>query len=60
MLFASYNIQYGTGKDGRVDLARIADAVKEADVIALQEVERHWPRTGDVDQVGRASCRERV
>jgi endonuclease/exonuclease/phosphatase family metal-dependent hydrolase len=51
MLFASYNIQYGTGKDGRVDLARIADAVKEADVIALQEVERHWPRTGDVDQV---------
>jgi endonuclease/exonuclease/phosphatase family metal-dependent hydrolase len=51
MLFASYNIQYGTGKDGRVDLGRIADAVGAADVIALQEVERHWPRTGDIDQV---------
>jgi endonuclease/exonuclease/phosphatase family metal-dependent hydrolase len=50
MLFASYNIQYGTGKDGKVDLARIAAAVDGADVIALQEVDRHWPRTGDVDQ----------
>ncbi len=52
MLFASYNIQYGTGKDGKIDLGRIADAVRGADVIALQEVERHWPRTGDVDQPG--------
>ncbi len=51
MLFASYNIQYGTGKDGKVDLWRIAAAVKGADVIALQEVDRHWPRTNDVDQV---------
>ncbi|CAN0261643.1 unnamed protein product [Phaeothamnion confervicola] len=50
MLLASYNIQYGTGKDGKVDLPRIAAALKGADVIALQEVDRHWPRTGDVDQ----------
>jgi len=50
MLFASYNIQYGTGKDGKIDLRRIADAVRGADVIAMQEVERFWPRTGDVDQ----------
>jgi endonuclease/exonuclease/phosphatase family metal-dependent hydrolase len=52
MLFVSYNIQYGTGKDGKIDLARIADSVRGADVVALQEVDRHWPRTGDVDQPG--------
>eukprot|EP01030_Chromulinospumella_sphaerica_P031480 gene31480-32107_t len=38
--FVSYNIQYGTGRDNVVDLARIARAVQGADVIALQEVER--------------------
>jgi endonuclease/exonuclease/phosphatase family metal-dependent hydrolase len=41
MQFVSYNIQYGTGRDKQVDLARIADAVRGADVIALQEVERY-------------------
>ncbi|MDH3375419.1 MAG: endonuclease/exonuclease/phosphatase family protein [Gammaproteobacteria bacterium] len=51
MKFVSYNIQYGTGKDGRVDLPRIADEVAGADVIALQEVERFWRRTADTDQV---------
>jgi len=50
MIFASYNIQYGTGRDGRVDLARVAAAVAHADVIALQEVERFAARTGMVDQ----------
>lgn len=50
MLFASYNIQYGTGRDGNVDLARIARAVQAADVIALQEVERFTQRTGLEDQ----------
>lgn len=50
MQFVSYNIQYGTGRDGRVDLARIAHAVSGADVIALQEVERFSQRTGMVDQ----------
>jgi endonuclease/exonuclease/phosphatase family metal-dependent hydrolase len=40
MRFVSYNIQYGTGKDGRVDLARIAGEIGDADVIALQEVVR--------------------
>ena len=46
MRFVSYNIQYGKGRDGRFDLARIADAVRAADVIALQEVERYWLRVG--------------
>ena len=50
MRFASYNIQYATGRDGRVDLARIARAVDGADVIALQEVERFAARTGLADQ----------
>jgi len=46
----TYNIQYGLGKDARYDLRRIASEVAGADVIALQEVERHWERSGDVDQ----------
>ena len=50
MRFVTYNIQYGKGRDGRFDLRRIADAVREADVIALQEVERYYVRSGMVDQ----------
>ncbi len=46
MRFVTYNIQYALGKDRRFDLARIAEAVEGADVIGLQEVERHWPRPG--------------
>src|SRR5437762_10861455 len=49
MKFVTYNIQYGLGKDSRYDLARIAREVETADVIALQEVERHWQRSGCVD-----------
>jgi endonuclease/exonuclease/phosphatase family metal-dependent hydrolase len=45
----TYNIQYGLGADGRYDLARIASEVAGADVIALQEVDRHWQRSGFVD-----------
>lgn len=33
--FVTYNIHYSQGKDGRYDLARIADEVRGADVIAL-------------------------
>lgn len=50
MKFVTYNIQYGLGQDGRTDLPRIAAAVEDADVIALQEVERFWQRSGLVDQ----------
>ncbi|MGA1652450.1 MAG: endonuclease/exonuclease/phosphatase family protein [Burkholderiaceae bacterium] len=50
MQIVSYNIQFGTGRDEKVDLARIADTVRGADLIALQEVERHAKRTGMVDQ----------
>jgi endonuclease/exonuclease/phosphatase family metal-dependent hydrolase len=49
MKCVAYNIQYGLGKDNRYDLARIAREVEDADVIALQEVERFWQRSGCVD-----------
>jgi endonuclease/exonuclease/phosphatase family metal-dependent hydrolase len=49
MKFVTYNTQYGLGKDNRYDLARIAREVENADVIALQEVERHWQRSGCID-----------
>jgi len=50
MLVASYNIQYGRGRDGRFDLGRIAGELAGADLVALQEVERYWRRSGLVDQ----------
>jgi endonuclease/exonuclease/phosphatase family metal-dependent hydrolase len=50
MIFVSYNIQWGTGKDERVDLPRIAGEIGEADVIALQEVDRYWTRSRMADQ----------
>jgi endonuclease/exonuclease/phosphatase family metal-dependent hydrolase len=50
MLLASYNIQYGLGADGRYDVARVAGEVARADVIALQEVERFWKRSGMIDE----------
>ena len=50
MKIVTYNIQYGLGRDGRVDLDRIAEEIAGADVIALQEVERFWSRSGGVDQ----------
>jgi endonuclease/exonuclease/phosphatase family metal-dependent hydrolase len=55
MHLVTYNIQYGLGRDGRYDLERVGAAVDGADVIALQEVERYWPRSGMVDQVKRLS-----
>jgi len=51
MKLISYNIQYGMGKDGRYDLARIAGEIEHGEVIALQEVERFWRRSGERDDV---------
>lgn len=47
----TYNIQYGFGMDGQFDLSRIVDAVKDADLIAFQEVTRGMPLNGGVDMV---------
>jgi endonuclease/exonuclease/phosphatase family metal-dependent hydrolase len=49
MKCVSYNIQYGLGSDGQYDLARIAGEIASADIIALQEVDRFWKRSGLVD-----------
>ena len=51
MKCVTYNIQYGIGLDGKYDLGRIIDAVRGADVIALQEVTRGNPRNGGADMV---------
>ncbi|AOG09398.1 endonuclease/exonuclease/phosphatase family protein [Agrobacterium sp. RAC06] len=51
MKFVSYNIQYGFGQDGRFDPDRIADSIRDADVIALQEVTRGYSRNGYADLV---------
>ncbi len=40
--FATYNIQYGVGQDGRYDLTRTIEAVRDCDVICLQEVTTNW------------------
>ncbi|MER9963810.1 endonuclease/exonuclease/phosphatase family protein [Mesorhizobium sp. M0045] len=51
MKLVTYNIHYGVGLDGRYDVGRIADAVRGADVIALQEVSRANPKNGGRDMV---------
>ena len=56
MKIVGYNIQYSRGRDGCYDLARVACAVDGADIIALQEVERFWPRTGMADQSAELSA----
>lgn len=45
-----YNIQYGFGRDGQHDLSRAISVMADADLIALQEVERNWSRTAMQDQ----------
>ncbi|TDD30757.1 metal-dependent hydrolase [Kribbella turkmenica] len=49
----TYNIHHGAGYDGVLDLERIAVLIEKsgADVIGLQEVDRHWSeRSNRVDQ----------
>jgi len=50
----TFNIHHGEGLDGKVNLNRIADLLKQqhADVIALQEVDRYRLRSGFADQAG--------
>ena len=60
MKLISYNIQYGKGKDGRYDLARIAGEIEHGDVIALQEVERFWQRSGECDEPAELARRLRA
>lgn len=50
MRLLSFNIQYGFGADGVYDLSRAAGVIAGADIACLQEVDRHWSRTGFDDQ----------
>jgi len=50
MRLVTYNTQFSRGRDGRIDIGRMAAAIKDADIIALQEIERHWLRSGEADQ----------
>ena len=52
LILATFNIRHGRGLDDEVDLHRTARAILEtnADLIALQEVDRHHSRSGGVDQ----------
>jgi endonuclease/exonuclease/phosphatase family metal-dependent hydrolase len=51
MKIATYNIQFCLGKDGEIDVERIAREIGDTDIIALQEVERHWERSLHLDEV---------
>jgi endonuclease/exonuclease/phosphatase family metal-dependent hydrolase len=46
----SFNIHHGRGVDGRLDLARVAAEVRHsgADIVGLQEVDRHWSERSDL------------
>jgi endonuclease/exonuclease/phosphatase family metal-dependent hydrolase len=50
MKLVTYNIRFGLGMDQKTDLGRIAETVRDADIVALQEVERFWKRSGMIDQ----------
>ncbi len=50
MHVVTYNTQFCTGRDGRVDVGRIVRAVADADLIALQEIDVGWDRSGNADQ----------
>lgn len=48
----SYNIHHAEGIDGRLDLNRVANVIRDADpdIVALQEVDSKARRSGSVDQ----------
>jgi len=52
MRMMTYNIRHGLGMDGVLDLERIARVItREApDIVAIQEIDRFWSRSGGVDQ----------
>lgn len=57
MLFATYNIHFGLGRDHRYDVARIADVVASADVVCLQEVVQGWALNAFADQAAEIAGR---
>ena len=53
--FMTYNIHHGEGVDKELDLARIAQLIREenADIVALQEVDQGVERTKSIDMPSR-------
>ncbi|HEX2241155.1 MAG TPA: endonuclease/exonuclease/phosphatase family protein [Actinomycetota bacterium] len=53
LTIATFNIHHGEGRDGRNDLSRTAAVIRglQADLVALQEVDRGFARSGYIDQV---------
>ncbi len=49
----TFNIHHGEAADGSTDLRTIADIIKQsdADIVALQDVDRWVPRSGKVDMI---------
>ena len=58
----SYNVHACTGTDGRISTERIARVIASygADVVALQELDQHRPRTGGADQAHEIAERLRL
>jgi endonuclease/exonuclease/phosphatase family metal-dependent hydrolase len=59
MKLMTFNIRHALGLDERIDLERVIAVIakSQVDVVALQEVDRYMPRSGNVDQaakIGRA------
>ena len=52
MRIATYNVRHCRGLDGKVDVSRAADVIAslDADVVALQELDRFRARSGGEDQ----------
>ena len=57
MRVVTYNIQYGKGRDGCYDIDRAANVLAGADIIALQEAEAYWERSGNIHQPERIAER---
>ena len=55
----AYNIHHGEGRDGRLDLERLAGIIAsvQPDLVALQEVDRGTERAGRVDQLAELAAR---
>ncbi|MEO5916328.1 MAG: endonuclease/exonuclease/phosphatase family protein [Luteolibacter sp.] len=53
----TWNLHHGVGEDGKLDLPRIAAAIKsiDPDLVALQEIDKGCARTGKVDQAAELS-----
>lgn len=52
MTLATYNVHHCGGTDGSVDVARVCRTITDIapDVIALQELDQRWQRSGGSDQ----------